>query len=306
MANGSACRRVPPCVAEKQTRALPARQAADGRAMAGRPELEAVIRIIREVAAEEILPRFRKLAPADIAHKRNPRDLVTVADLAAERALARELCALAPGSVVVGEEATEADPGLLNVLAGAQPVWLLDPVDGTTNYASGTPCFALIVAWCEAGETRAGYIYDPIAGTMLWAAAGEGAWLVGAADGARPIRVAAPQQLGAMRGSLSPRAADRLQGAILAREPGPVPTIVRYGSAGREYMDLCCGGLDFAQYTRLKPWDHAAGVLIHREAGGFSALRGGRPYRVEPRIVEDTLLLAPDAESWRWLDRLLG
>ena len=82
--------------------------------------------------------------------------------------------------------------------------------------------------------------------------------------------------------------------------------MVRYGCAGREYMDLGTGALDFAQYTRLKPWDHAAGVLIHRQAGGFSALRGhGSPYRVEPRILEETLLLAPDEESWQTLDGLL-
>ena len=109
-----------------------------------------------------------------------------------------------------------------------------------------------------------------------------------------------------MKGSLTRRAADRLYGAMAQRDVQP-PEIVRYGSVGREYMDLGVGAIHFAQYTRLKPWDHAAGVLIHREAGGYSRLRRDRsPYRVEPYIVEETLLLAPDEPTWRALDTMLG
>jgi 3-hydroxyisobutyrate dehydrogenase len=101
-------------------------------------------------------------------------------------------------------------------------------------------------------------------------------------------------------------AAERLALSLMASGEG-APAARRYGSAGREYMDLARGALDFASYARLKPWDHAAGVLIHREAGGFSALRSdGSPYRPAPCIVEDTLLLAPDEGSWRRLHALLG
>ena len=77
---------------------------------------------------------------------------------------------------------------------------------------------------------------------------------------------------------------------------------MRYGCTGREYIDLGRGTLDFARYQRLKPWDHAAGVLIHGEAGGFSALvEDERPYRPAPPIMDDTVLLAPDEASWRAL-----
>jgi fructose-1,6-bisphosphatase/inositol monophosphatase family enzyme len=270
------------------------------------PDPAEVIRIVREVAEAEILSRFCKLVAGEVTHKRSPRDLVTVADVAAERALAERLTALAPGSLVVGEEAAEADAGLLAALGGSAPVWLLDPVDGTTNYASGKPCFAVIVAWCEKGETRAGFIHDPIGGSVLWSVAGEGAWLEEAAGRSR-VHAVPPRALADMQGSLTPRAADRLHGALAAQGGGPAPAIVRYGCAGREYMDLGRGVLDFAQYTRLKPWDHAAGVLIHREAGGFSALRRDRsPYQGQPYIVEETLLLAPNEAAWEALDGLLG
>jgi fructose-1,6-bisphosphatase/inositol monophosphatase family enzyme len=105
-----------------------------------------------------------------------------------------------------------------------------------------------------------------------------------------------------MTGSLGWRLARRVKAR---RESGlAMPArIVRYGCVGREYMDLGLGALDFALYTRLKPWDHAAGVLIHREAGGFSQITDDRTrYRPAPGIQETTLLLAPDEPAWHALD----
>lgn len=269
------------------------------------PDPAAVGRILREVAAAVILPRFRNLVAGDVSHKRHPRDLVTIADIEAERELEQRLAALVPGCAFVGEEAAEGRPEVLAALAGRQPVWLLDPVDGTGNFAHGSVCFAVIVGLCAGGETLAGYILDPLGDRLLWAMTERGAWLE-TAQGATRVHVARDRPLGAMTGSLARRTGERLQ-ATLAEQGEAAPSATRYGSVGREYMDLATGTLDFASYARLKPWDHAAGVLIHREAGGFSALRShGAPYRPAPFIVEDTLLLAPDAASWRRLHGLLG
>lgn len=270
------------------------------------PDPRQVAQIIREVASREILPRFRNLGVGDVAHKRHPGDLVTIADKEAERQLARLLRALSPGSAVVGEEGVEADADSLATLGHDLPVWLIDPVDGTANFAAGKPCFAVILAFCLRGETLAGWIHDPIADAFMWAVAGEGAWLEQGA-GARRVHAASAGPLGGMKGSLTRRASDRVQRGLRFRGDEDWPEIVRYGSVGREYMDLGRGAIHFAQYTRLKPWDHAAGVLIHREAGGYSRLRSSRsPYRLEPHIVEETLLLAPDEATWRVLDGLLG
>lgn len=269
------------------------------------PDPAAIGRILREVAAAVILPRFRNLVAGDVSHKRHPRDLVTIADLEAERELERRLAALVADCAFVGEEAAEGRPEVLAVLAGGKPVWLLDPVDGTGNFAHGSVCFAVIVGFCSGGETRAGYILDPTSGRLLWAMAEHGAWLE-TEQGSTRVHVARDRPLGEMTGSLARRTAGRLQ-AALAERGEAAPSATRYGSVGREYMDLATGALDFASYARLKPWDHAAGVLIHREAGGFSALRSnGSPYRPAPFIVEDTLLLAPDATAWRRLHGLLG
>ena len=119
------------------------------------PDTEQVAQIIREVAAAEVMPRFRKLADHEISQKRNPGDLVTIADIESERRLTKELTRLAPGTVVVGEEGADADPSLLLALEGDRPTWLVDPVDGTANFAKGKDCFAVIVGYCQGGKTLA-------------------------------------------------------------------------------------------------------------------------------------------------------
>lgn len=260
-----------------------------------------VVALMREVAQTEIMPRFRRLGSADIAEKRNPSDLVTTADVEAEKRLGAALRALLPGSVVVGEEDVESNPGALAMLAEDRPVWVIDPVDGTLNYARGRACFAVIVALCRQERTLAGWILDPVADRIVRAAAGQGAWIE-EGGAVRRLRLPPVKDVGGMVGSLARRLGRRLEArrdaGLDASQPGPART-VKYGCTGREYMDLAVGDLDFAQYTRLKPWDHAAGVLIHAEAGGFAAMtESGRPYRPEARVMEGTVLLAPDRDAW--------
>lgn len=262
------------------------------------PDTEQVAQIIREVAAEEIMPRFRKLADHEISQKQNPGDLVTIADVESERRLSERLTRLAPDTVVVGEEGADADPSLLLALNGDRPAWVVDPVDGTANFAKGKACFAVIVGYCRGGKTMAGWILDPISDYLAWAVAGQGAWLNGP-KGTRKLEVAPPQDVFHMTGSLGYRLASQIR---KKRQTGlePVPGhIIRYGCTGREYMDLARGLLDFAQYTRLKPWDHAAGILIHAEAGGYSRMTDtGLPYRPEPRVQRNTVLVARDKACW--------
>lgn len=261
-----------------------------------RPDPERVGEILRQVAAEEILPRFRRLQPHEIVAKSHPHDLVTTADVMAERRLVEALGNLVPGSVVVGEEGTEKDPDLVRALGGEAPAWLVDPVDGTLNFAHGNPKFAVIVAFCTGGETRMGWILEPVTGRLAWAAEGQGAWEAGTS-----LRAAAPAKLEKMTGSLGFRQAKPLLKRRDFGETEGLPAkIVRIGCTGLDWRDLACGSLHFAHYDRrLKPWDHAAGVLMHREAGGYSALVGSdRPYRPGEGIQEAAILGAPDRRSW--------
>ncbi len=271
--------------------------------MMTRTQVDAVMAVMRTTAAEEIVPRFQRLSREDVSTKSGPEDLVTIADIESERRLSAALTELIPGSVVVGEEGCEADPGRLRALAGEAPVWLIDPVDGTNNFVKGKPCFAVIVAFCSGGRTRAGWILDPLSGALVWAGDGRGAWLW--TPGEPPVRLtlrASGKPVSEMSGSLGWKLARRLRERGDGSIAGAPARIVRLGCTGREYMDLATGRLDFVQYTRLKPWDHAAGLLIHAEAGGWSRLvEDGGPYRPEPRIHPGTILAAPDEAGWQAL-----
>ncbi|MBB0247049.1 inositol monophosphatase, partial [Streptomyces alkaliphilus] len=112
----------------------------------------AVPEVIRRIVAEEVVPRRRRLAEHDILLKTGPNDLVTVADREVERRLTEELTALLPGSLVVGEEGVHEDPGRYAALESEDPVWIVDPVDGTRQFVRGEPGFCTMVALARAGR----------------------------------------------------------------------------------------------------------------------------------------------------------
>jgi len=246
------------------------------------PEL--VSNIIGEVAQEVILPRFRCLADGDIREK-HPGDFVTVADLESENLLTRRLTELLPGSVVVGEEAVAADERVLSALRGDSPVWVLDPIDGTGNFVRGNAQFGVIVALVRNQTTLQGWIHDPLLYRTSYAVLGEGAWC------------------GDRRLKIEGRGQEALIGAAAYRDRGKLEQAGHFlrqlGSAAHEYLALLDGSLDFSCYHRLHPWDHAAGVLMHKEAGGFSGLLHGGDYAPVP--LGGSLLMAADEASWRKL-----
>ena len=265
----------------------------------------AVASILREAAIAEILPRFRNLSEGQVRHKSSVRDLVTDADEAAEKRIAAALRARFPDAVVVGEEATERDPSLLKSLADAELAFLIDPVDGTKNFASGLPLFGTMAAVTVRGEIVAGIIHDPIGGDFAIAVKGEGAWIE--RDGAErvPLRVSRPVPLGEMEGCISwYHLAEPLRSLVPARMPC-VASVASYRCAAHEYRILASGYCHFAFYAKLMPWDHAAGWLLHQEAGGYSARFDGSPYL--PTHVGGGLICATDEESWHALrDALVG
>jgi fructose-1,6-bisphosphatase/inositol monophosphatase family enzyme len=179
--------------------------------------------LMRAAARTVILPLYQRLAAGDVAEKA-PGDVVTVADRRAEEFLADGLAKLLPGSIVVGEEAVAADGALLDLLADAGPVWLVDPLDGTANFAAGHGPFAVMVALLVGGVTRTGWILDLITDQLVVAEAGAGAYLNG-------VRITTDQDappLSALRGNvrskyLPPavrRAIDRRASALGEALPG--------------------------------------------------------------------------------------
>jgi fructose-1,6-bisphosphatase/inositol monophosphatase family enzyme len=255
--------------------------------------------LLREAARAEIMPRFRRLAPGDIRAKSGPLDLVTEADEAAERMIEAGLARLFPGCVVVGEEATAADPTLLDRLAAAETAFVVDPVDGTANFAAGVPLFGSMAALFRRGDCVAAWIHDPLGDDTCVAIRGEGAW-VEDGQGRRlgGLRVAAPVPVGRMVGAVSwGWMAEPLKSRVTSRLPRLAAT-VNYRCAAHEYRLAATGAAHLLVYNKLMPWDHAPGWLIHREAGGFSAQFDGRPY--DPATARSGgLLLAPDEASWQ-------
>ena len=138
--------------------------------------LDAEIRdLMRFAAQRSMLPRFRALAEHEVEMK-GADDPVTIVDREVEAFLTEALSKLAPGVAVVGEEAVHADKSVLDHLSGQ--CWIIDPLDGTANFAEGKEPFGIIIALVEAGETVAGWLYDPLAERMCHAVRGGGAFII--------------------------------------------------------------------------------------------------------------------------------
>jgi fructose-1,6-bisphosphatase/inositol monophosphatase family enzyme len=262
-------------------------------------QLRTLGNILRDAAQAEILPRFRNLDAGAIRHKSSPLDLVTDADEAAERRITADLARAFPGAVVVGEEATAKNEGLVHVLATAELAIVVDPIDGTKNFASGLPLFGVMASVVAADEVIAGAIYDPIAEDWVYGLRGEGAWLEHV-DGKRfDLSVAKPPPLGEMLGLVSWMFLPEPLRSTVTRNLSKVAGAANYRTAAHEYRLVAAGHYDFCMYGKLLPWDHAAGVLIHAEAGGYSARFDGTPYR--PSLTTGGLLCAADRAAWEML-----
>ncbi|ONG52845.1 inositol monophosphatase [Pseudoroseomonas deserti] len=259
-------------------------------------EASALAETLRDAARSEILPRFRRLVPGAIRAKSGPLDLVTDADEAAERQITAALQARYPGCLVVGEEASAADPTLLGKLASADLAFVVDPVDGTANFAAGVPLFGCMAAAVVKGEVVAAWIHDPMGDDTAIALRGEGAWIE-APDGHRhDLKVAAPAPLNKMIGAVSwTWMAEPVRSQVTARLPR-LAGGVQFRCAAHEYRLIASGGAHLVVYNRLMPWDHLPGWLLHREAGGYSARFDGSEYR--PDHTGGGLIAAPDKASW--------
>lgn len=259
-------------------------------------DLAEVVQLVRAVARTEIMPRFRNLQPGDVQTKSGPLDLVTTADHQAELRLATGLERLFPGSVVVGEEAASRDPDLLAAIEPAPLCFVVDPVDGTANFCAGLPLFGTMVAVLRYGVVVGAVIHDPVGDDTAVAQAGQGAWLENAAGAREALHVAAPVPLNAMAGAVSWRYMPEPQRSMVCRNLPRLGSVADYRCAAHQYRMLAAGHCHYLVFHRLMPWDHAAGWLLHQEAGGYSALLDGRPY--SPAVVTGGLICAPDAASW--------
>jgi fructose-1,6-bisphosphatase/inositol monophosphatase family enzyme len=238
----------------------------------------AVEHIIRSVGRQVVLPKFGQLAKGDVSEKA-PGDPVTVADRDAESALAERLTALLPGSIVVAEEAVSADRELLGRLTGPEPVWIIDPIDGTESFIRGNPRFCTLVALARHGQVLASWTHAPALGTTATARAGGGAFVDG-----RRVRVAhapRPRELRHLDVAVPlPKwcaATDQAQINALAEHEVSLSYL---DTSGLDYVELASGRRHVMVLNWENCWDHAAGVLLHQEAGGVCITADGSRFRL--------------------------
>lgn len=232
-----------------------------------------ILALMRRVTEQAILPRYRNLAAGEVEDK-GGNDPVTIADREAEVLLREGLAAIDGSLAFVGEEAAHADPSILDRLDG--PCWIVDPVDGTRNFANGNPPFGVIIARAEGGMAQSGWLYDCLTGRYCAAHRGKGATIDGERVAARAT------------GSTPPIAAISLIFMDEDRRQATKRNLLPYYEladipycAAEQYPRLALGMNDLSIFERTLPWDHAAGVLWLEEAGGKAARPDGTAYRVD-------------------------
>jgi myo-inositol-1(or 4)-monophosphatase len=223
------------------------------------------------------------------AREKGPGDLVTEADTASQRLIASRIAAEFPEHTLLAEEeGVVADP--------AKPwKWVVDPLDGTINFAHGFPFWCVSIGLEHEGRIVVGVVYDPLADILFSATRGGGAKRNG-----EPLRVSRADSLGSslVSAGLPTRFAEDAgrQLALYAAFSTGTHSVRRTGSTALNLAYLAAGGFDLYYTTSVHPWDVAAGVLIVEEAGGTVTCLDGSPYRLDqPTLLASNGLVHAEA-----------
>ena len=219
--------------------------------------LKAMIAAVKLVAAEEIMPRYMK-----VAHQRkSDGSLCTEADTAAQGALTRKLQAIL-NVPVIGEEMGQAEQ-VASWVEGEQGVWCIDPIDGTSNFVRGLGYFAVSVALIREGRSTLGVVYDPVADEAFSAELGRGAFL----NGEKLVGRTAATSLSSALANVDMKRLDGKLAAQLVAEP-PYCSQRNFGASTLDWCYTAAGRYDVYLHGGQKLWDYAAGSLVLQEAGG--------------------------------------
>jgi myo-inositol-1(or 4)-monophosphatase len=229
--------------------------------------LEVAIETAREAGA---ILRHEFDRPKQISYK-GEVDIVTESDRRSEALIIARLRKRFPDHAIIAEEGGGGG-------VGAKYCWHVDPLDGTTNFAHGYPCFAVSIGLAEDGQPVAGAVFNPVSEELFTAARGEGAYLNG-----KPIRVSAIEKLATSLVATGFPTHHRKRSANInyyweytLRSHG----VRRDGSAALDLCSVACGRFDAFWEFGLNSWDTAAGVLLVQEAGGKVSDLSGGPYRL--------------------------
>jgi len=218
----------------------------------------AVTQVVREVAAQVVMPRYLRV----VREHKSDGTIFTEVDIAAQQALVERLRRLRP-QPVIGEEEMGEDEQRRLWAEGAGGLWVVDPIDGTTNFVAGLPFFAISVAYFVEGRAVVGVVYDPATREMFAASRGGGVTMNGLK---LPLRPPAASLAECVAGVDFKRIPKQL-GDDLATRP-PYYSQRNFGCSTLEWAYVAAGRLDLLLHGGQKLWDYAAGRLILEEAGG--------------------------------------
>jgi len=215
------------------------------------------------------------------AREKGPADLVTEADFASQEAIRRRILGAFPDHAFLGEEGQTRDADRPHDAApgGCEFRWIVDPLDGTTNYVHGVPHFSVSLALERAGELAAACVYDPVAEECFTAVAGQGACLNG--EAIRTSTVWRPEEALASTGFPAMVQRDSVDVRLFLEGLQLFQALRRTGSAALNLSYVAAGRFDAAWSLSTKVWDVAAGVLLIREAGGVVTSPNGGPLALE-------------------------
>ncbi len=263
-----------------------------------------LIDIVRDAGKREVLPRFRKLDTDSINTKNGPDDLVTVADIAAESFITDRIERLLPGATVVGEEAVSENPKLLQQIGTSELCVVIDPIDGTFNYATGSTQFGMLLSVVSRGKTLFGLLYEPVMDDWVSAAPGEGCWFCSSRGIEVQLKYKPPGKEKKPRGFVSFHDRTPNQNVKGITKLFRHATIDNLRCACQEYRAIAFGHAEFKFSTQVNPWDHIAGCLVIEELGGLSETETGRPY--SPAIPTTSLLVHTSTRDIFSMENLLA
>ena len=250
---------------------------------------------LADAAGEAIRPFFRrKIEVIDKGAGIANFDPVTQADKGAEAAIRALLKAERPDDGILGEEFGEER-------GSSGRVWVIDPVDGTANFAEGREEFCVMLALLERDQVLGGWIYDPVTDRTSYAVRGAGAWSGGQ-------RLAPPKTPNEHRGILAVGyKGDRQMAQRVQQRRARVHQVKSIRCAGLEYLRLARGEVDFLLFGGAMPWDHAPGAAIIQELGGYISYVDGKGFRPSGALQAGGILAARDRATWDEIHhRLLG
>lgn len=268
--------------------------------MSGEDVRSLLFDIVRSAAIKAVLPRFRSgLGESEISYKTN-RDILTIADTEMQKRMIDALQTYWPNIPVLGEEQSQSlQLSIFN--ADKQPFWVLDPIDGTSNFAFGIPYFCTSLSLVYKGEICIGMVYDPVRDECFYAAEGHGAFLNGTILDCTDLK--APANLKSAMALVDfKRLPDEIASNLVVQQP--YRSQRSFGASALDWCWIAANRCQLYLHGNQKLWDYTAGCLILKEAGGMSGTFCGQPLFDNTMEAQTVVAASHPALYTQWRDWL--